>query len=135
MSRYARVQAVTFGQTALPLPMSVRVTRQAETSALAGDSDAFATSIQLGAPAIVVELRIRGTATAEALSPGQQGALCFTVMPAGGSGAARSVTVAGAVLHSVELAYDQSAMAVATLRFVAEAAGANSDPFSAEDAQ
>ena len=134
MDRYMRVQSLTFGSTDLPLPLSVRVSRQCEALSAGGDNDLFATSVQLGRPALVADVRIRGTAAAEAISLGEKETLSFTVAPASDEQASRTVTLTGAVLVSVELIYEQSAMAVARLRFVAEASSPAGDPFSAEDA-
>jgi len=135
MQRYTRVAAVTFGQIELPLPLSVRVTRRAQAYPLAGDADAFATSVQIAAVETLLEVRLHGTATAETLTPGQVGTLSFQVQPTRSGQAARQVTLGGAVLISVEIDYPQSAPAVATLRFACEAADGSTDPFSAEDVQ
>jgi hypothetical protein len=125
---------VTFGQTPLPLPLSVKVTRRAEPLPLGGDADDFATSVQLDTPAILAEVRVRGTAAAEALSLGRQATLAFTVAPAESGKPSRTIALAGAVLVAVELSYEQSALATATLRFAAEAGDGETDPFSAENA-
>jgi len=82
-----------------------------------------------------VEVRLRDTAAAEALSLGQQANLSFTVAAADSASASRTVTVSGAVLMAVELAYEQATLATATLRFVAEAPDGITDPFSAEESQ
>lgn len=135
MERYQRITSVTFGALALPLPLSVRLSRKAEPQAARGDNDLFATSVQLAAPQMVAEVRIRGTAAAESLSLGQRGTLAITVAPAEAGKASRTITLAGAVLTAVELAYEQASMAAATLRFTAEAAAGNTDPFSTEESQ
>ena len=135
MARYGRIESATFGQTALPLPLSVRIERRAEAIPAAGQNDVFATSIQLGTPSIRAEVRIRGTAVAEGLSLGQRDTLSFVIAPSQSGQDGRKVTLTGAVLMAVELAYDQSSMAVATLRFVAEAASGTTDPFSAKDSE
>lgn len=132
--RYQRITAVTFGALELPLPMSVRLYRSAEPQLARGDGDLFATSVQLSSPQITAEVRIRGTAVAETLSLGQCGSLTFTVAPAQSGQASRTVTLGGAVLTAVELAYEQTAMAAATLRFAAEATD-GADPFHAEESQ
>ncbi len=135
MSRYAGIQAASFGSTSLPLPVSLRLARRAETMRAAGDDDSFETSLQLGPTHLTAELRIRGTATAEALDVGSQDTLSVTIAPSTAAQAARTVTLAGAVLLAVELNYEQGKMASAMLRFAAEAANGTVDPFSAEDAE
>jgi len=134
MERYQRITSVTFGQTVLRLPLSVRVSRRAEPRPARNDSDEFATSVQLGEPTIAAEVRIRGTA-AEGLSLGQSGDLSFTVAPTGDAQPSRTITLTGAVLAAIELSYEQVSMATATLRFVAEAQSGNTDPFAAEEDQ
>ena len=135
MERYQRITSVTFGQTVLRLPLSVRVSRRAEPRPARNDSDEFATSVQLGEPTIAAEVRIRGTAAAEGLSLGQSGDLSFTVAPTGDAHPSRTITLTGAVLAAIELSYEQVSMATATLRFVAEAQSGNTDPFAAEEDQ
>jgi hypothetical protein len=135
MDRYTRIDSVTFDQTALPLPLSVKLSRTAEAKPAGSDSDAFATSIEIGQPVIIAEVRIRGTNTAESLSVGQQGDLSFTVGVAASGGTPRDITISGAVLTAVELDYEQASLATALLRFIAEASGSSQDPFSAEDSQ
>jgi hypothetical protein len=135
MSRYTHIESLTFGQTSLPLPLSVRLSRKAEAIPAVSDSDAFATSIQTSVPTLVAEVRIRGTATAEDLSLGQQENLSFTVAATDSGTSSRTITLTDAVLTAVELAYEQSEMATVLLRFVAEAGDGNQDPFSAENAQ
>ncbi len=133
MARYTSVQSVSFGAATLSLPLSVRVTRKVTPAPAAGDDDAFVTSVQTTAATILVEVRTRDVAAADALSPGEQAALALTSGPTESSQAGRVVTLAGAVLTAIELNYDQSAMAIATLHFIAEAADGNTDPFTAED--
>jgi len=135
MARYGRIQSVCFGQTALPLPLSVRVERRAGTVTAAGQSDTFATSIQTEPAAIMAEVCIRGTAVAESLSLGERNTLSFVVAPSQSGQDGRSITLTGAILVAIELAYDQTSMAAATLRFVAEAANGTTDPFLAEDSE
>ncbi|MHC4981547.1 MAG: hypothetical protein ACYTF6_00050 [Planctomycetota bacterium] len=135
MARYGRIESVTFGQTSLPLPLSVRVERRAGTIPAAGQNDAFATSIQLDTPTIAAEVRIRGTDVAESISLGQRDTLSFEIAPSQSGQDGRRITLTDAVLAAVELAYDQSSMAVATMRFVAEAVDGTVDPFAAEDSQ
>jgi hypothetical protein len=135
MARYGHIESVTFGQTALPLPLMVRVERRAEAIPAAGQDGEFATSVQMGGTSIAAEVRIRDTAVAESLSLGEQDNLSFTIAPSGPDQNGRSITLTGAVLVAVELTYDQSSMAVASLRFVAEASNSTTDPFSAEDSQ
>ncbi|HPK71953.1 MAG TPA: hypothetical protein PLN93_08430 [Vicinamibacterales bacterium] len=86
-------------------------------------------------PPAAVQAMMRGTAAAEALSPGQIGTLTFVVGPAAAGQAPRRVTLAGAVLTGADVAYEQAGFAEATLRFVAEAADGLTDPHAAEDAQ
>ena len=135
MDRYVRIQSVTFGETSLPLPVSVRLSRHSEAKAAAGDNDAFATSVEISQPTVIAEVRLRATAPAEGLTLGQQADLSFTVAPTRSGCPGRTVTLSGAVLVTVELSYKQSDMATALLRFVAEADDGNQDPFSAGDAQ
>jgi len=134
MDRYMRVQSVTFGQTELPLPLSVKLSRRAEARPASGDNDAFVTSIEIDQPTISLEVRLRGTAAAENLSLGQQADVSFTVAATHSQGTPRTISLVGAVLVGIELAYEQAAMATAVLRFVAEAQDGGQDPFSAEDA-
>ena len=134
MGRYTRIESVTFGQTSLPLPLTVKISRKTDAKAATGDDESFATSVQISQAVLIAEVRIRGTATAEDLSLAAQGNLSFTVKPAQSQGSSRTITLSGAVLTAVELSYEQSAMATALLRFVAEAGDGNQDPFSAEDA-
>jgi hypothetical protein len=135
MHRYGRIECMSFGQTALPLPLSVRIGRVADVAPARGQNDAFATSVQMTAPRLTAEVRIRGTAVAEALTPGEQDTLTFTIAPTESGQSGRSVALAGAVLTAVELAYEQAGLATAVLRFVAEADPGTVSPFSAEDAQ
>ncbi len=135
MNRYSHVSSVTFGQTALPLPLSVRVGRSINASPADSDEGVFATSVQTGPAAITVEIRFRGTAVAESLSLGEQGDISFTVSPTASGQSGRNITISGAVLTASDISYAQDTMAVATLRFTAEADDANTDPFTAEDSQ
>ena len=135
MSRYANIETVTFDQTSLPLPLSVRLSRKVEPKGAGGDGDLFATSIEISRPLLTAELRLRQTAVAESLSLGQQGDLLLVVSSTRDGSPPRQVTLSGAVLIAVELTYEQSAMATAVLRFVAEAADGQQEPFSAEDVQ
>ncbi|MCJ7545024.1 MAG: hypothetical protein MUP47_10785 [Phycisphaerae bacterium] len=133
MSRYVCIKSLTFDGLALPLPLSLRLSRQGQVLPAGGDDDLFATSVQLARPALSLEVRIRDSSAAEDLTLGQRGTLSFIVASASGQGA-RQVTVTGAVLTDVELSYEQIAPAVATLRFVAEADDGRIDPLQAEEA-
>jgi hypothetical protein len=135
MERHLGISSVSFGQTALPLPLSLRVSRQAQVAPAGGDADVYATSVQLARPTIAAEARIRDTAAAEGLSLGQKADLSFTIASTQGNSPGRRVTLNGAVLVAIELAYEQSSPATATLRFVAEAQDGQTDPFAAEEAQ
>jgi len=135
MDRYVRIQSATFDQTELPLPISVRLSRRSEIEVAGGDNDSFITSVQLGQPIIAADVRIRGTSAAEGLSLGDKGTLSFTVGPARHGQPPKTIHLDGAVLQAVELTYEQAAMAVATLRFIAEASAGTTDPFSAEESQ
>jgi hypothetical protein len=135
MNRYTRVENVSFGQAQLPLVLSVKLTRQCQPLPAGGDSDFFATSVQLGRPLISAEVRLRDTAAAESLALGQIATLTFSVGGASSGQAGRSIQLQGAVLHSMELTYEQAAMACAVLRFVAAAPQGNQDPVIAEDSQ
>lgn len=135
MDRYANIETLTFGQTSLPLPLSVKLSRQVDPAPAASDSDVFATSVEISRASLAAEVRLRGTAAAEGLSLGQQDDLVLTVAATASGDLPRTITLSGAVLVAVELSYEQSAMAVATLRFVAEAADGSQEPFSAENQQ
>ncbi len=135
MNRFGRIASATFGATNLPLPLSVKLSRRAEANSIGGDNDAFVTSVQLAGTSMAAELRIRGTAVAEGLSLGQQATLTCTLTPASSGQSGRTITLSGAVLVGIDLDYEQTSMATATLRFLAESAGADSDPFAAEDSQ
>ena len=134
MGRYSRIENATFGDLALANPLSVRISRRAQAHVSGGDGEAFSTSVQIDRPTIAAEIRIRDIKAADGLSLGSQGDLSFTVGASRDGGTPRTVCLEGAVLTSVELAYEQSAMATAVLRFLAESADGASDPFSAEDA-
>jgi hypothetical protein len=135
MDRYGRISYATFGATTLPLVLWAKVTQRAEPDIGAGDGDKFATSVQLGPPLLSAEVRIRGTAAAEALALGSQADLTLSILPAARGGTARTITLAGAVLTAVELQYEQSAMATANLKFVAQSSDGQGNPFGAEDSQ
>ncbi len=135
MNRYSHINSLMFGQTALPLPISVRVGRSVNAMAADTDEGVFATSVQTGPAAVTVEIRLRGTAVAESLALGTQGDISFTISPTRSGQQAREVTVSGAVLVASDISYAQDAMAVAILRFAAEADDANTEPFNAEDSQ
>jgi hypothetical protein len=133
VSRYTHITTAAFGDTNLPLPMWVKLSRHCQPLPAAGDNQRFASSVQLATPTISAAIQIRGTAVAESLSLGTEGDLVFAVLPAKSMIKARKITLHGAVLHAVELAYDQSEMACAVLRFVAACADGNTDPVIAED--
>ena len=135
MDRYSRIESVSFDAADLPLPLSVKLARCSDPHVAGADSDAYPTSVELSPPSITAEVRIRGTATAEALSLGSRGDLVFTVGPASSGSSDRAITITGAVLVSVEMSYEQSSMATAMLRFVAEADDGSQNPYSAEDTQ
>ena len=135
MSHYTTIQAATFDEVPLASVLMVRIVRRAATSASAGDSDAFVTSVQPAPVQIEAELRTRDLAMAEALAIGTQGVLAFTTASAQPSLPGREIALAGAVLSAVELTYEQTAMGVATLRFIAEAADGSTDPFAGQEAQ
>lgn len=132
MNRYVCIKNLTFDGASLPLPLSVRLSRQGLALPAGGDGELFATSVQIARPALTVEVRIRDTSAAEDLSLGQQGTLAFTVAAATGQGG-RQITISGAVLTGVEMSYEQIAPAVATLRFTAEADDGLVDPLWAEE--
>ena len=135
MNRYTRVENVSFGSTELPLVLSVKLARHCQPLPAGGDDEFFATSVQLGRPLITAEVRLRDTAAAESLSLGQIATLAFRVGGASSGQAGRNVQLEGAVLHSMELAYEQATMACAVLRFAAAAPHGNQDPLIAEDSQ
>jgi hypothetical protein len=133
MKRYSRILSAALDAAELPLPVSFRVSRSLEASPAAGDADAFVSSVQASRGSLVAELRMRDTSAAENLPLGQSGTLTVRLAPAGADHAGRTVTLRGAVLTGVDLAYDQSAMASATLRFTVESPDGE-NPFAAEDA-
>jgi len=135
MSRYMRIRSVIFDGTEMPLPLSVRLSRRADNDIAGGDNDTFATSVQINHPVLIADVRIRGTAAAEELTLGDSGTLTFIVEPASSGQSARAITLTGAVLTAIEITYEQTTIAVANLRFVAEADSGLSSPFSAEDSQ
>jgi hypothetical protein len=132
VNRYVCIKSLVFDDSPLPLPLSVRLSRQGQTSPAGGDGDLFATSVQIARPVLAVEVRIRDTSASENLTLGRRGTLSFVVAAASGAGS-RRVTITGAVLAAVELSYEQIAPAVATLRFVAEADDGLTDPMAAQE--
>jgi len=134
MARYGAISSISFAQTSLSLPMSVRLFRQASALPAAGDSGPFATSVQLHKHTIGVEVRTRDTAAAEGLSVGQAGVLSIELAGAEAGQASRTVTIDQAVLTGIDLRYEQITPATVKLTFLAEASDANTDPFSAEEA-
>jgi hypothetical protein len=135
MNRYMRISAVTFGNVDLPLPLSVRLSRRCDALPARGQDDRFATSVQLGAPTIIAEVKVRDTGVAESLALGQGGTLSFTVGATRKGQLPRRVRIEGAILHAADLVYEQAAIATGVLRFVAEARDGQIDPFTAEDGQ
>lgn len=133
MDRYGAVTCVTFCESSLALPMSVRVFRRADPRPAGSDSDRFATSVQLACPAIGVEVSTRDTTSAEGLSVGQAGTLVIELSGTRAGQAGRTVTIDQAVLTGVELHYDQTAPASVKLSFLAEAADGDTNPFSAQE--
>jgi len=133
MARYTHIEGVSFDGIPLPLPLSVSVSRSARPRPGGSDHQVFATSIEIDRPTIRAEVCTRATATAEGLAIGRQGDLSFTVAAASDAAPARGVTLSGAVLVAVEISYRQTAMATATLRFVAQSASGLQEPFNAED--
>ncbi|MFA6133386.1 MAG: hypothetical protein WC869_05140 [Phycisphaerae bacterium] len=131
MNRYLGIESLTFGQLPLPLPLSVHLSRQVAAMPAGGDGDLFATSIQLAKPTVLAEVRIRDTAAAEGLTLGEQGDLSFIVTSSDAQ-QKRCVSLAGAVLVAVEYNYEQTAMATASLRFLAESDDGAADPFKGE---
>lgn len=135
MDRYSRISWAKFGTAPLPLVLWAKITRRSEPDVGASDIDKFATSVQVGPPLLWGEVRIRGTAAAEALVLGSQADLTLEILPAAKGGTPRTITLAGAVLTSVELQYEQSAMATASLKFIAESRDGQGDPFGAEESK
>ena len=134
MQRYRGIESVSFGDIALPLPVSVDLSRRAGALPAGGDGDTYDTDVRLARPLLAATVRLRGTAAAEARTLGEFGTLTFTVAPAASDQAGRTISLAGAVLSGVDLHYSQAGMAEAELRFVVEAAQGTVDPFQAEDA-
>lgn len=135
MERYDAISSITFGQVSLALPMSVLVSRRAETKLAGNDSDHFATNVQLGTPAIRIEVRTRDTAAAEGLSLGQDGLLSIELCGTRAGQARRAVDIDQAVLTGMDLHYEQASPASVKLTFVAEAGNGNTDPFFAQEVQ
>ncbi|MGC9455371.1 MAG: hypothetical protein ACP5HU_10980 [Phycisphaerae bacterium] len=134
MARYMRIGSASFGGTPLPLPVSLRLSRRVEPQPAVGDSHTFAASVETAAPMLTADLRLRDTASAEALTPGEKADLSFTIRSTEAGRPSRNVTLTGAVLVGVELNYEQTDPASATLRFVAESDDGLTDCFSAGDA-
>lgn len=135
MERYGAISDATFSQTSLLLPISVRLLRRAEPAPAGSDSDAFVTSVQLARPVIGIEIRIGDTSVADSLALGQVGVLSIEIAPTRSGQAGRAITITNAVLTGIEFQYEQSAPAVATLIFTAEAADGDTDPFDAQEVQ
>lgn len=133
MERFGAITSVSFDQTALPLPVSVRISRRAEPAPAGSDSDAFATSVQLRRPVIAVEVRTRQTDLAESFSLGQAGELSLEIAPTRAGQRGRVVSIDRVVLTDIELQYDQAAPALARLSFLAEAVDGAVDPFSSQE--
>jgi len=133
--RYQNIIDITFGQVALPLPVSACIRRSAEASPAGNDCDGFATDVEILKQATVAEVHLRGTAAAEELSIGQQGNLQLLVSACRSDSPGRTITLPGAVLTAIELLYQQSAMASAKLTFNVEAANGTQEPFVAGDTQ
>ena len=133
MERYGAITAVTFGSTALGLPMSVRLARSARPLPAGNDRDAFDTSVELDRPTITAEVRLRDTAAAEALCLGQADILSILAAPTRSGQAGRTLSLNSAVLTGMEILYEQGAPAAAMLTFVAEAADGDADPFTAQE--
>ena len=131
MNRYSGIETLAFGTVALPLPLSVHISRQIAALPASGDAELFATSVQTGRPTLLAEAKIRDISAAEGLELASKADLSFVVACCDGSGK-RRITLAGAVLVAVELGYEQSSMATATLRFLAEACDGLIEPFAGE---
>lgn len=133
MDRYTRIQSVTFGQRTLGLPLWAKVFRRVEPQIAAGDGDRFTRSVQFGAAVAGAEVKLRDSAAAEELSPGDAGALVLEVAGGGASSPVRVIEIGAAVLTAVEIEYAQGGPAAAVLRFEAESADGQANPFAAED--
>jgi hypothetical protein len=131
VNRYSGIEDLAFGTVALPLPLSVHISRQLAALPAGSDAELFATSIQTGRPTLLAEAKVRDISVAEALELGSKADLSFVVACSDGSGK-RRITLGGAVLIAVELGYEQSSMATATLRFLAEASDGLIEPFEGE---
>ena len=132
MQRYVRIESITFDGTALPLPMSLRLSRRTQPLPATGEGEVFATSVQMGAATIGAKVRLRGVAAAEDMTLGRCGQLTGVISAADGSHN-RTVRLDRAVLVAVEHAYEQSTTASAVLRFVAEAPDGSEEPFAVEE--
>jgi hypothetical protein len=132
MPRYGRILSATFEGEPLPLPMAVRVKRGVAAEPRCGSADAHCPSVQTAPRPTRVELDIRDAGAAEALVPGASGRLETRIAAATGDSGGRALSLESAVLVDVQTTYRQDALAVATLVFVGEATGPDTDPWQAE---
>jgi hypothetical protein len=135
MPRYTKILSATFGSGPLELPMSLKLVRSAQPQPAAGDGQHFIASVEIARPIVLAELRIRGIASAEAMSLGQRDHLAVTLGPATAGEPNRKVSLRRAVLLAVELDYQQTAAASALLRFAAEANDDDTDPYESQESQ
>lgn len=133
--RYSRILSANFDGGDLPLPMTVQVARKAVELPSGGDADIFNTSIQIERPVVEAIIRIRGTAAAEQLVLGQSGSLIVQIASADGQAPDRTITICQAILTDIEIEYQQTSPAVASLRFVSQSSNGMVDPFGAEESQ
>lgn len=133
MDRYSRIRSATFDSIVLPLPLSARVGRHAEAAVKNGDGGPFAGSVEFTGEQVRAEIEIRGVAVAETLTLGRQGDLSLVIDGAASGQAARTITLAGAVLLGIEHVYGRQTFASARLTFIAQSDTDTIDPFAAED--
>jgi len=135
MSQYTTIQSASFAGTTLSSVLLVRIIRRASTSVQSGDTDAFVTSVQPAPVQLEAELRTRDIAVAESFAIGTQGTLSFETASTQSGQPGREVTLEDAILTASELTYEQSAIGIATLRFIVEASDGGVDPFVAQEVQ
>lgn len=129
MTRYGAIDNVLFGETALGLPVSLRVNRRCDALALTGEAASFPASVQPGPAGMTIELHLRDLPAADALTLGQAAKLSFDLLPTADGQAVRHVEIDRAVLVGIQTHYRQDAPAEAVLTFSAESADGAADPF------
>jgi hypothetical protein len=131
--RYRSIISAEFDGVDLPLPTAARTARKASPAPAASDDQLFATSIELTAPVVTVELTMRATAVAESLAIGRCGPLSLLIGPADATGSVRRLHAPEALLLAVDIIYANSTPAVATLTFALASPDGLAEPLTAED--